>query len=877
MVGIPKKAFKKSELSFQKRIGGGSHQVWFVTYVDKINGIVQEGFFKELEPQKNFPELLAKISVAMSVILSSFQDRTAQEHLVFNDKGVLVGILSVALKDFKPFNIKGDPQPVDRIEKEQVIPSNETLVRANMMEILFGRWFLNDDDPHPRNLSLNGGIDYDMFAYWFVIFMKGARLAINPPKERVNLTVRDYESFPDLADAKPYHWPTFAYPGQGSIKIPVPESIQMIALSNALPKVYEAPEQFAHLAANPEAQAQKVVAALKAILTYQPEVLRQRLFTEFECVVEKTTMHSESVKTTMPFNYTSLDPDLRKKYEHVFPQLCNEKTDKEAFIDFIMTLYQMHYDNLYRVVVFYMGCTNNGFGVPLLSTNEELYRKPSIYQVIKAWVEKQNKAEYADDLECQYRLDELEQRYHQVWRDAYALRLRALLKSARDLTQELVTIATKSGSIDELQVKEVTDDSLTDAWQLLGDLKEILIDDEKLCVDNDSKLNQALNSLIQFTNGFQQLAKTYYEKKCSDLQESDNTSFNKGLQRLCLTYDEAILKPLFAHTTSYADKFSCIVRELKKFADEVNFTQHLRSSDEQMAKIAASSKKDLPSLTDPDVISAFNEALFRWVDSISVEAFNQHIEEIIDEKYTKVFSLTRSRAQPVKDYLQKSSESNHNKLAYILSSGKEEGALNTCIIRELTPIMLQMNYIPSVISAVRDGDFEKNINLFTKAAVSYAKNSEIFVHLYHQQGISLFYKTLYKWVDKVSSSESKRFDLIKKAALQQYKSWSFWQCRETEINKYFKDHKVSQALALTFMNGSSSSTASKNLLLCIIREIQRDIAADPKLRNESGYTLIDVFNAEEHTSFYLQHSKDKPTINEAYAIEKDSLITLETI
>ncbi|MGL5741518.1 MAG: hypothetical protein ACRCXC_02665 [Legionella sp.] len=130
-----------------------------------------------------------------------------------------------------------------------------------------------------------------------------------------------------------------------------------------MPKAYADPIQFERLAHDSVAQEQKLAAALKALLTYQPELMRKRL---------------EEVFGDLTLNYTSLDEvygtgELRKKYEALYPLLCNEETNTKPFVDFMMELYQEHYDNLYRVVVFYMGCSNNGFGVPLPATCLSLY------------------------------------------------------------------------------------------------------------------------------------------------------------------------------------------------------------------------------------------------------------------------------------------------------------------------------------------------------------------------------------------------------------------------------------------------------------------------------------------------------------------------
>ncbi|MFJ1268593.1 hypothetical protein ACD661_08520 [Legionella lytica] len=931
MVSIPKKALNlgsgqkpEEELALGKlilgnRIGDGSHKVYHAKYIEE--GALKEGFFKELEPERNFPELLGKTSVGTSTVLKLSHERTAEEHLVYNDQGEVLGIFSLKLEGFKPFNIKGEPIPSDSAEKEQVIPSTKTLILENMIEILLERWAFGDDDPHPHNLSLKGGIDYDMFWYWFVVFIKGARTGIELPKTRVNLTVRDYERFPCCLDAKPYHSPTYAHPGQGSITIPVPEMVQTTVLPSTLPKVYAEPEQFACLAASPEAQAQKVAAALKRLLTFQPEVLCKRLFDEFESLdesdyqriikkygslvkwVERSDEKEDPEKpcrpedkpipTTMPFNYTSLGQTLRTKYEQTFPQLCNETTNRKSFVYFMMKMFQEHYDNLYRVVVFYMGCEDNGFGVPLLSTNEELFRKPSIFKNIQEWMEKQN--ESINDPTCQYNLEELNQRYHQVWRDAYALRLRALLRDTRNLTKSLAKLVAEKGDVvivESADALEATDSELTDVWQLFGTLKNIAIDVKKdsehgnvsSSNSNGASLSKALDLLVQFTNELQNIITQYYGKKGDVLLDADNKEFTQNILKLCSEYSDKI-KDALAHTTSYAkDKFGPIINELEQFALQARFSTHLHATDEEMLKLPPNIKREVLPLTHEQVIEEFNEKLFAWVDTLSADKFKLYMGEIIDTKYRQSIEITRVRGKTVKDYLEKSSESNHNKLAYILSSGRtEDGALNTCIIRELTPVMLQKNYIASVSAALRNGSFETNISIFTKAAVSCAKHSGSFVHLQNQAGVALVYNTLYDWVEKTSKSNSERFRLLKNGSLNKYEknlstvnSFFFWSksSRKEEINGYFRQYDAPTALAMTFKKGELSSTASSQLFLDIIQQIQEEITNNPKLKEHPGYALIELFNETEHKDFYLQYLQAKHTTLRMPTEKKCSTVTM---
>nr|WP_277619260.1 hypothetical protein [Legionella norrlandica] len=237
-MGFPKKALKESQLQFLtagKAVDDGSHQTFKVAFIE--NGILKEAFYKKLAPKDHYPELLAKLSVAASFFKMLFQGkRTAEERLVFDDNGRLVGTLSISVEGFKCFSFSHETVPQDPIEKDQVIPSTKTLIEKNFIEILLGRWFLDDDDGHPHNVSLAGDIDFDMFWYWFTIHMKEPRAVIGIPKKRVDLTVRDWEGFPNVKDSKPYHWATYEHPGQETIPFVLPKQEKIVKL--VLPKIY---------------------------------------------------------------------------------------------------------------------------------------------------------------------------------------------------------------------------------------------------------------------------------------------------------------------------------------------------------------------------------------------------------------------------------------------------------------------------------------------------------------------------------------------------------------------------------------------------------------------------------------------------------------
>lgn len=846
-MAIPPKALKESQLRYLtagNAVDDGSHQTFRVSFVE--GGTLKKAFLKKLEPKNHYPELLGKISVATSLFKRLFQGkRSAEERLVFDDKEKLIGTLSLDIENFKSFSFASEPVPSDTGIKEQVIPSTKTLIEHNAMETMVGRWLFDDDDAHPHNWGLAGDIDFDMFFYWFTIGMKGARPIIGTPKKSISLTVGDWEAFPNVK-SKPYHWPTYQYPGQETLPSVVPGPI----LARALPKTYADPTQFEQLAREPKAQEQKFAAALKALLTFQPDVTRKRL----------TELFGD-----MPLNYTSLDEtdvSLRVAYEREYPGLCNETTNTKPFIDFMMDMYQKHYDNLYRVVVFYMGCENNGHGVPLKSTYSTLYHKPSFYKNIEEWVKTQNGTIHSkDDIGLKYDLPELQKRYHQIWRDAYTPTLKELLHSCYQLTNKVLFQVSSRVEVKEVEGKKVTDDSLTTAWELIGTVPDLSKDiiEPLIVVDKDSKFRDGLLLLVEFTKSFHAISKAYYEKERKDLTEEDNLSFSTKLKELYNKYNLPLRKNLL-HTTTHATEFNRIAFLLKQFTEQVDFQLHLTTTDEQMKDTMTTIvvKEVLPH-THEEVISQLTDSLFLWAKGLTSEQFGLYINNIIDTHYAP-FSETvtkRHRTKPVKDYLLASkNDSGDNRLAYIFSSGHEDtGALNTFLVQHLTPLMLQTYPLLSISNAVREGTFNRDVLIFTKASVTFSKQDMRFTHLYSAEGIRLFYKTMYDWAESLSPTE---FKGMINAALTKYEKglWGWNASRRSEVDGYYKTStNHAQILALIFLNGADTSTLNDYLFDKIIETMKSAINISVEKQQLPGCKLIMQFNPDEHKAIYYERLK----------------------
>lgn len=847
----------------------GSHVICKVEFIE--NGITKIGYYKKLEPDNGYPELLAKMSVAASVFKGLFQGQnTADERLVYGEDGCITGSLSIEIKGFKPFNYYSEEIPADLRLKEQVVPSVETLIKNNAMEALFSRWFLDDDDPHPHNLGFVGDrtvdIDFDMFWYRFTIHMKGARSLIDIPKNLVNLTVKDWENFPHTPESLHYHGPTYSRPGQFSLSSGIPG--EELILGTVLPKAYAAPAEFLSLASSPAAREQLFSVALKALLTFNPGMVKQRLEEHFG---------------TTAFNYTSLnDQVLCKTYETEFPQYCTPETNVKPFVDFIMKLYQLRYDNLYRVVVFYMGCSENKYQMPLNPTYYELYSKPSFYKNIRAWMTQQNELLDKDTPAIHYDLTVAEQRYHQVWRDAFAPRLRDLLHGIYNLTKKLLQ-ESSSYDTNELCFKQSDDQTVTDVWDLFGVIPEFESDtvEKTINLDPDSGYRTALKLMVAFANDLRTVTKKYYEKSPDQLLPCDSSSFVHDLHSLNTEYELDIRQAL-SNTTTEALEFYRILSALKQLADQADFRVHLITTDEQIQdKRILIFNKDSLSTTDNNVIEQYVNSLFVWARGLDSAQFQQYIEDIITNKYEKTLSK-RYRAPQVRDYLAKSiNETGDNRLAYIFSSGScESGELNMLLIEHLTPKMLEIYPITNIRNAIRDESFNKNKLLYTSNVVQAAKEELRFVHLFSKQGIKLFYAALYTWIKELPNDT---FDALLKSALTQYQqgkstvSW-LWGSSRSRVNEVqgYKDFPQAKQVAFIFLNGEKNSSLSLILFQKIVDAMNEETVTD--INHNPGRRLVMQFNNVTHghiitdeniKAYAAEHSHQQGLRNPASALIVD--------
>lgn len=836
MAPLPKTALKESNLthlSAGSAVPKSGHEVIQVEFVDH-DGQTKHAFYKQLD--NNYPEILAKISVATSVILRTILgDRAAEDRLVFDEHGEIVGTLSIAIEGFKPFHCGSETLPDDPQKREEVAPSSGTLMQHNIMELLFASWYLGNDDLHPKNIGLKGIIDYDMFFYWITKGIKGPReIGVNTG-DRMALLTSDFANFPILQNDTCTHWPTRQFPGNLNY-----------------PKRYPNPGHYSDLASNlhyedkktsrnTTAQEQLFSAALKALLTYQPEVLQKRL----KDALGKT-----------PLNYSSLAPEKQKDLETKFPELFNSETNVGPFTDFMMKLFQQNYDELYRKVVFFQGCESNCSNTAVPAFYQYLSDHPSTFHHIKEWMIEQN-SKFKTDEKRQFNEDEIDHRYHSIWRNSYSLMIKDILSKARELSESLQQKLSLSHEALITAGKHHEDKSITEAWDLLKEFEER--DMATLNCSHNSDHQHGLEKIHRLNIEFFECVKGYYQKDLNELTPLDNTQFIEQLGKLETQYFETVSD--LGKGTSWGQSCADIGTRLHEFRNCVGFYAHLHKNDNKSLPLVPV-RTITSHHTDQHVVDSCLQALFDWAKELSHTELSQKINKLLDNEYKGFLFSESTHSSRVKSYLRDSSRTpGDDRLAFILAISKGDSKnLNNILINSLikdmstsTQVDIQV-YLPSVIKAFEEQCFDTDF--YVKKAVNFAITNERFNHLYSRNAVNQINPTLYQWVDNIPSP---RFQSCIRAALTQYEGkisyLTFYGkgSRRPEIEQMLRNPQLSHSEILKRIF-SQRGVDPTSLNTCLFQEITQamraDIPSDDEKLRQDNYRLFLQLSPDD-TSFFM--------------------------
>ncbi|WP_367607573.1 hypothetical protein [Legionella sp. W05-934-2] len=797
--------FNNLTLAGSVGLGPNSHGVSQATLKD--SGL--KGFFKPVSDKTYYPASLAKWSVANSLMYRLYMGNdAAEERLVFYENGDIAGTFSVAAPNAKPLLFAGESES-DSLLNHYRNPSAETMIQLNMTQLLVTSWAQKEDDLHPAQILFcyDGidelhhyinpryvRIDFDMSNYPKTGEIKGYRWVDGNWREvadkNMRFTKSDVTYFPNLTDG-PYYWPTktgvLGYKESKNVS-----SFQTLPDTKILHKTGE-PTSF---------KLQKFEAILRQLLLFQPNATRLRL-----------------------------------------KQYFSENTDGK-FIEEVLDHAQTNFDEFYLATVFYRGDekTNDP------AFKDFLRRRPSAYKKVVEFAKQINLQLEKEDLPGAFNLTEIEQKYHQIWRDSYwpqfnDIRLRAF-KFYQNLGK-LVSVSVEESAKSPLfsDISE-TSGKVTRAMDLFPSLSVSSIKEIKIMCDANSPLRPAFETCHKVIPELIKEIESYFEVLTPKLTVEDNTKLVKQLESAGKSLIPLLEK--LGEGTETIENLRALLRLMNETTVDVNLSQHINlqliGGDKP---IDCQDKNGHPEATllpynDPTVIQDVIQVMFKWANN-NKSQLHQLVKEAIE-----LYGSTKNRSQPVKEYIQLSAESGANQLACIFSWGGWEcgsSLVSTSLNMHLFNLILRkLNHsaIQPKLEELKDAYF--NDALYIQKLNKFVKSDINLSHPYHDTTFPKFELAVYEWLDKQwdlkqksgkTSPEALVFEKKLSSAVSAYNEnrsvgASWFHDSSTEITKMVAEGKSYKYIfsKVIITSGQSEKSLAYKLFMQIWPEV---IKANPEL------------------------------------------------
>src|SRR3990167_228619 len=263
-----------------------AHVVLPGSWVESTTGNTINGFYKPTTTSKdeknNHPVLMGKCEVAIGVFMNMWLGKTAAEdRLVFDDSGQIVGTFSRKLPDYKPMASFEHPVPSGEIDELANPTTVEILIKQNVARLLTALWGIGNIDVNPYNISIKGEgsvLDYGQCLPLFMLIIEGSDGFLKRLEEVVvykpqKLVGEDLNTLPILSEGHyRNHWPTNFVPGTLNLykQFQSYETFRKLSVNSHL-RVEIAPGKKVSF------QEQMFESLLTMLLTYDPEMLRARL------------------------------------------------------------------------------------------------------------------------------------------------------------------------------------------------------------------------------------------------------------------------------------------------------------------------------------------------------------------------------------------------------------------------------------------------------------------------------------------------------------------------------------------------------------------------------------------------------------------------
>ena len=813
-MSLPPKAilFKDLELiKSDESTAKGTHTINTMLWHDPASSTDESTaptvFFKPLVG--DYTEERAKYVALSSILLQlTLGKHAARERLVYdiipgteeNPQYKIIGTVSFALPNFSHMLYSNETEPSDQEKLAKIKPSFERLINApEIAAILMTTYLYGDDDLHPGNIGICfkeilgkitaffARIDLDRY------LGQGSKRTIagyllGVPRDSQPIAPDYLKNFPNgLVDG---HMP----------------SNEQSPHAWSAEKKFPGYECFQNLARDNRFHRQMMTSALKVLLMYQPEVIRQHLIDQ-------------------------LDED-------------------DPFIDKAMKELKDRYNDIYRNTVFYEGCAKNDWGARVPSFEEFLDCTPSAYREILKSVQEYNaemEEEHGSEKSPAYKIDEsaLEQFYHYIWRNSktqqinrLCLRLHELVMNTQSSIPEMESLLKITPAAKELDDAEEASDLLT-TFELLAPQRSAMSSSK---IHESNKLKEAVQNLAEFTTELSSFFNTYIQLPRSELSREKNVQLLKILQDFIHKYDP-IRKAIYAglgNATFDQTAFQDIYRSIDALSTAMGFIKHIdiaSDTDFGCDPIKLTTPSIARSHVDSEVVKGCIHFLFNWVDTLPPDEFRNKLNKIIAGYKPNIRAASyRVRDEKVLPYLENSKENPGHQLAMILGHGGTiETSLNTAIIETLVPEMLEDNpeaidfHLPHVRAQLKKTNEEGfKWTVYAEYAQKMLRDTPEL-----SPALSAFHKTIYAWAEKLDTDKKIFEKIITENVLNHHNTWtSGWfssvpligSDRKAEIINMLKDKEPNAKILAKMLDGKEDSTMTSKtfeFLWDLLREQSR--------------------------------------------------------
>jgi hypothetical protein len=674
----PVKAFLAKELLPQGRAGlpSSGHEVTKVTFASST-GIEAIGFFKPCDDE-TYPPLLAKYAVAVGQLYRmTLGQRAAEDRLVYNDDGQIIGTVSIGIKNFLPMCASSDKAPRDREKASLAIPSKQTLIDNRIAEVLIASWRHKEDDLHPGNLSLEGRIDWDMSKYHLTSIIKGERfvcgLLVDNPHNSTKLLGEDLDNFPIIKSQRT-HWPTRT-PGNLNFN-----------------KAYQSQSAFMQLANSNAFKKQVYFALLKEILSFQPLTLQERLHRYLgDEALDLDSLLKASGEADVESS-GSIKNELLKNFNR---NLFYNKDEERSFVDHFLLFENQEYNEFKRVVIHYPGFRNY------------LVENPQAFLEAKEWFDEQNHLHPY----IPYQLDEIEIIYQKVWRQSALKKTVSKVFAVKDIIEEIdnhIELWDVTSSYVAIKTNPSSGHTVHD---IPGMIRRPSVDGLVKPQDPQSQtLVQSRDSLQSVFNRLCDLTAKYFQNKKTKATASTNRLYINQCKELLtelgsITQDLQGLATTKGHLKSWRDEFNAVLEEID-YDIHVALREHGVSSKAiaigySAPSISPSLAKQTKTILTPDDASVIRNAFAVWLQSQSREELDPEIRKALKDYkgvgadsyfcFLNPLNYTKTRAPKIEVLLTKNNpKPNTNEIMVeILSKGGwNETSFNNILLTRLLKKMI---------------------------------------------------------------------------------------------------------------------------------------------------------------------------------------------